>query len=272
MKIIRYNLWETVPGSVNYIPYLEHYEPENKSSNSALLILPGSGYHSDPSLPKQEGERVAKYYAEKGINVFLLRYRVFPDIFPLPILDGRRAVRYIRYNSEKFGINKNSIAAMGFSSGGHLTASLFTYNEKIDYEDIDEIDNESFTPDFQILCYPVISLDRENDFTHQGSTFNLPGEKYEELKDVLSFEKSTNVSARPTFIWHNFDDSCVGAVNSLRYAENLKKQCASVEMHIFPDGNHGIGLPMEDTKALNHDRKWIDLLTDWLIYSGFFDK
>ena len=146
MKITRYSLWNNVPGTANYEPWIEHYEPERVICDSALVIVPGSGYRSDPDLPKQEGERVAKHYCEMGINVFCLRYRVSPDCFPIPILDGRRAIRYVRYYSEKFGINKDKVAAMGYSAGGHLTASLFTYTDKIDYEDIDDIDKECFVP------------------------------------------------------------------------------------------------------------------------------
>ncbi len=269
-KIIRYALWEKIPGSTNYEPWIEHYIPDRKSTDSAIVIIPGSGYRSDPDLPKQEGERVARYFCEKGINVFVLRYRVAPDYFPLPILDGRRAIRYIRYYAEKLGINKDKIAAMGYSSGGHLTASLFAYHDKLEFEDTDDIDKGSYIPDYQILCYPVIGFKRENCYTHQGSTFNLPGDRYEELRDKLSLEFSKVPCTAPTFVWHNFDDSAVNVVNSFKYAEKLKADGTSVEMHIFPDGNHGIGFPDEDTKELNHAKRWIDLLEDWLHYKEFF--
>lgn len=269
MNITRYELWDKVPGTANYEPWLDHYSPEKQINDSALLILPGSGYAHNPDRAKQEGERVAKYYCEMGINVFCLTYRVKPDYFPLPILDGRRAVRFIRYNSEKFGINKNKLAAMGYSSGGHLTASLFSYTDKIDYEDADDIDKESFVPDYQILCYPVIGFDRDNYYIHQGSPTNLLSDRYEEYKDALSLEFSKVAVTAPTFIWHNFDDAAVNVINSLKYAENLKNKGTSVEMHIFPDGNHGIGLPVEDTKVMNHVKQWIKLLDKWFEYNEF---
>ena len=271
MNVTRYSLWENVPCTTNnYEPWIEHYAPKNKITNSALIIIPGSGYISDPDRPKQEGERVAKYFCDKGINVFVLRYRVFPDVFPCPILDGRRAVRYVRYYSEKFGINKEKVAVMGYSAGGHLTASLFTYHDKTEYEGIDEIDNESYIPDYQILCYPVISLDKDNYFTHQGSADNLLSLRYDQLKDSLSHEKSLVKVEAPTFIWHNFDDELVGVENSLLYAKKLSKDGTSVEMHIFPDGGHGKGLPVDDTKDLNHIKIWTELLDNWLKYKDFY--
>lgn len=61
-------------------------------------------------------------------------------------------------------------------------------------------------------------------------------------------------------------------INSLKYAENLKSKGTSVEMHIFPEGGHGIGLPIKDSKVLNHDKQWIDLLTNWLKYQRFLEE
>ena len=104
---------------------------------------------------------------------------------------------------------------------------------------------------------------------HQGSPVNLLADKYEEYKDELSFEFSTVPITAPTFIWHNFDDDGVSVVNSLKYAECLKAKGTSVEMHIFPDGGHGIGMPIDDTKVLNHDKIWIDLVCRWLEYRDF---
>ncbi len=271
MKEINYSLWEAAPGTANYEPYITHYIPEKPSTDAALLIIPGSAYKNCPANPKQEGERVARYFCEKGINTFVLVYRVLPDVYPLPILDGRRAMRYIRYHSSEFGINKNRISTIGYSSGGHLAASLTTYLDKIDHECMDEIDNESFVPNYQILCYPVISLDPDNYFTHQGSVTNLLADRVDELKDKLSLERSAVESVPPTFIFHNFDDDGVSVVNSLRFAENLRRKGTAVEMHIFPDGGHGIGLPIEDRKDMNHNRKWIELAEDWLRYNDFFE-
>ena len=269
MKITRYKLWDNVPGSLNYEPWIDHYSPDNAITDSTLIIVPGSGYASDPSLPKQEGERVALYYCEMGINVFCLRYRVKPDYFPLPVLDGRRAVRYIRYYSGKFGINKDKIAVMGYSSGGHLAASLFSFDENIDYENIDDIDKESFVPNYQILCYPVIGLNQDNSYIHTGSPKNLLNDKYDEYKHRLSLEFSDVAIKAPTFIWHNFDDNAVSVINSIKYAENLKSRGASVEMHIFPEGGHGVGLPTDDNKLSNHIKQWAPLLTKWFEYYDF---
>lgn len=268
MNIQRIEIWNQIPGTTNTQPHIMRYEPEEKLTDNAILILPGSGYKNCPSKPKQEGDRVARYLCEKGFQVFVLVYRVMPDFYPLPILDGRRAVRFLRYHKEELGIQK--IAAMGYSSGGHLTATLTSYHEPIDYEDLDDIDKEDYVPDFQVLCYPVISITADAYYSHRGSAQGLLDDKEEERQLLLSLDRNTVETIPPTFIWHNFDDTCVSVVNSLRYAENLRKKGTPVEMHIFPDGGHGIGLPVEDRNDLNHDKQWLELMIQWLKYNEFF--
>lgn len=271
MKITKYELWEEIPGTKNTSPYIVHYAPDRKITEGCVVILPGSGYEASPSIPKQEGDRVAEYICKKGVNVFVAVYRVAPDFFPLPILDGRRAVRYIRHHSGEFGIDKNRIAVMGFSAGGHLAASLSAYFDTLQYENIDEADKESCIPNLQILCYPVIGVDDGEDYSHVSSGKHLLDGQYDKLKEAFSFAHSSSELVPPTFLWHNFDDRAVSVVNSLRYAENLRKKGVSVEMHIFPDGDHGIGLPTEDRRDYNHNRKWITLCMEWLGYHHFFE-
>ena len=151
----------------------------------------GSGYEHNPAIPTQEGDAVAKYLCQMGINVFIVVCKVTPAYFPLPVLDGRRAMRNIRYYSEKFGINKNKIATISYSAGGHLAASVVSYTENLGFEGIDIIDEESYTPDFPVLSCPVICLDKEKVYSHKGSADHLLDNRYEELKDAHSFENVT---------------------------------------------------------------------------------
>ena len=121
----------------------------------------------------------------------------------------------------------------------------------------------------QALCYPVINLNEDSGYAHKGSGKWLLGEDYESLKNSINTELLPADRVPPTFIWHNFDDSGVSVVNSLRYAENLKKYNVPTEIHIYPDGNHGVGLPIDHTKARDHLRAWIDNLYNWLEYNDF---
>ena len=269
MKIKTYNLWDNTPGMCEEIPKITHYpaiEKDGKKSSWTIIILPGGGYSG---RAKHEGEGYAKFLSENGVNSFVVDYRVFPHRFPLPLLDARRAVRFVRYYSEKFGVDKDKVAIMGSSAGGHLAALTSTYYEKIDFEDIDAIDKEDFLPNAQILCYPVIKLLGKWE-AHLGSGQCLLGENHAIMGEELSPNLIATKKTPKAFIWHTFEDSAVPVGNSLDYAKKLKELNVDVELHIFPNGHHGLGLCLDENNNepyYLHVKQWGNLLINWLSYN-----
>lgn len=266
-------LWENTPGICEEIPIIEYYKPENKKSDAAVIIFPGGGYSH---RAKHEGEGYAQFLSDNGINAFVVQYRVSPHRFPLELLDARRSVRYVRFFADKFGIDKNKICVMGSSAGGHLSALVSTYMEPIEFENLDEIDKEDFLPNKQILCYPVIKLGYK--FAHVASGVNLLGEKYPYEWENCSPNLIAGEKTPDAFIWHTFEDNCVNVINSLEYAKKLRKLNKRVEMHIFPDGAHGLGLAPQNPELdddANYMRKhisqWGDLLINWLKYINYLN-
>lgn len=258
-----FDLWTHVTGECMRMPTITAYTPAEKKSDGAVVILPGGGYggHS-PS----EGEAYAKFLNDYGITAFVCSYRVAPHKFPAELLDARRAMRFVRYNSEKYGLNKNKIYIMGSSAGGHLAALLSTYFNDMEIDEPDEIDEENFKPDGQILCYPVIAL-LGSGITHFGSGKELLGDKLAEMGEALSPNLIAGNLTPQAFIWHTFEDSCVNVINSLEYAKRMKKINVPVEMHIFPKGEHGLGL----AEDIPHVAQWKRLLLNWLEYNNFFN-
>lgn len=255
-------LWNKTPGMCEEVPTITEYLPKNKKSDMAIIIFPGGGYGMRAS---HEGKDYAEFLSENGYTAFVVDYRVASHKFPLPLLDARRAVRTVRYCAEKYGIDKNKIAVMGSSAGGHLAALCSTYYEPIDFENVDEIDKENFIPNYQILCYPVISLFGKG-ITHFGSGKNLLGEMLPEKAEDLSPHLIVSEKTPPAFVWHTFADGGVNVKNSLMYARSLKDNNIPVEMHIFPDGEHGLGLSSGDEKVNSYVSKWKELLLSWLEY------
>lgn len=244
---------------------MTYFESENKMSRAAVIIFPGGGYWG---RAEHEGKSYAKFLNKNGISAFVVDYRVHPNRFPLPLLDARRAVRYVRYFADKFGIDKDKIAVMGSSAGGHLVSMLCTYREKIDGEGIDCIDNESFCPDKQILCYPVINLYDET-ITHIGSGDALIGDSLLESGDInkrmmLSANLIADEKTPEAFIWHTFSDELVDVQNTLQYATRLKQVGVCAEVHIYPYGRHGLGLADEEGRIEPHVAAWGDALIKWI--------
>jgi len=266
MKIEAFDLWKDIPGEASEIPKITAYVPDNKTSDAAIAILPGGGY---AMRADHEGKDFAEFFCENGITAFVIDYRVAPHKFPLPLLDSRRGIKYIRYYAEKYGIDKDKIAIMGSSAGGHLAAMTSTYFEDVKCSSCDEIDKEDFIPNAQILCYPVIKLLGKG-ISHLDSGKNLLGDLQAEMGEELSPDLIANEKTSKAFIWHTAEDPVVNVINSLDYAKKLKTLNISTEMHIFPDGAHGLGLAVkEQDKIRKHVSQWSSLLLNWLKYIGF---
>lgn len=253
MYVKTVELWEKTPGICEETPTLDIYIPQKKTSQIGIVIFSGGGYFRRSAY---EGKGYAEFLNEHGITAFVCQYRVRPHEFPLPLLDARRAVRYVRRHREEFGIKQ--VFVMGSSAGGHLAALTCTYRKPIEFEGADELDTEEFLPDGQILCYPVIALLGEN--THLVSGKSLLGERQEEMGDALSPHLIADEATPKAFLWHTFGDPAVSVLNTLQYAHRLWEVGVSVDVHIYPDGGHGLGLATH----VPHTRSWTRELLEWL--------
>lgn len=242
------------------VPTLTPYLVEHSVSRGAIIICPGGSYQRRAN---HEGEPVAKWLNSLGISAFVLNYRVAPYKHPVPLADVQRAIRYVRFYSKEWNLDKQKIALLGFSAGGHLAASASTLSSFYAYPPSDKIDQESSRPDFAILCYPVISFLKH---FHKGSLHSLLGENpTDELRAQLSHELNVSPHTPPAFLWHTADDGIVPVENSLLYAEALSKWNIPYEMHIFPNGRHGLGLAENDEVI----GQWKNLCENWLLRQGF---
>ena len=256
MYVKTVELWKETPGAYEKVPTLDVYIPENKTSDIAVVIMPGGAYTHHAV---HEGKGYAEFLNAHGITAFVCPYRVNPHLFPLPLLDSRRAIRYVRYHSEEYGISKNKVYIMGSSAGGHLAAMTSSYFKPIEFEGVDAIDEESFRPDGQILCYPVIALLGKG-LAHLSSGQQLLGMKQAEMGEELSPHLIADENAPRAFMWHTFEDAGVSMNNSLLYAKRLRDHGVSTEVHIYPKGGHGLGL----AENLPHTRNWSRELLEWL--------
>lgn len=220
-------------------PTLEIYLPEKeKATGTAVVICPGGGY--SVVVYQGEGISTAKEFAKNGIAAFVLKYRL-PDDSRMndksiaPLQDAQQSIKLVRENGAKWGIDSHKIGIMGFSAGGHLASTEATHYEK---SLIENPNNTSLRPDFQILVYPVISMQEK--LTHSGSKIQLLGNTpSKEVVDMFSNEIQVNGDTPPAYITHTADDNVVDVDNSIGYFEALRHHKVPVEMHIYPKGGHG---------------------------------
>ena len=264
-------LWEKrAPGALGETdadrPTVTFYRANRGATGTAVVVAPGGGYGA--LAMDHEGRQIAAFFNAMGVTAFVLKYRLGPRYrHPVELGDAQRALRLVRARAQEFGIRTDRIGMMGFSAGGHLTATAGTRFDEGKADAADPIDRASSRPDFLILGYPVITFDPA--VTHSGSVRNLLGENPDPgLLQELSNELHVTERTPPTFLFHTNADTGVIPENSVRFYLALRKAKVPAEMHIFENGPHGVGLALGDP-ALS---LWPTLLTNWLRGRGLLTR
>jgi acetyl esterase/lipase/lysophospholipase L1-like esterase len=230
-------------------PTLTVFRPEKGHENgSAVIVCPGGAFLFLDYI--KEGVEVARWFNERGITAFILKYRLVPvddelnnlliqDLrkgyfsrvdsinaryVPYAVEDGKEAVRYVRRNAGDFGVDPDRIGMIGFSAGGALVASV-----------AQNYDKES-RPDFVIPIYAYCDA---------------------MLNNVVMPD------APPMFMAMTADDR-ISNCNTALY-EKWRDAKIPVEIHIFAGAGHGYGM-----RPQNKDSdQWPYLLDDWLTLNGY---
>ena len=241
-------------------PTLEIYLPaKEKSTGTAIIIIPGGGY--SVVVYDGEGRSTAKKFAEKGIAAFVLKYRLPEDSTMVnktigPLQDAQQAVKFVRENANRWGVDKKKIGIIGFSAGGHLAATAAT---QFATPQIENTAGTSLRPDFQVLVYPVISM--QDGLTHPDSRKALLGASpTDATKKLYSAELQVMADAPPAYLTHATDEALVDVTNCTAYYNALRQKKVPVEMHIYQKGGHGFIFRQPD---------WMDPLFLWLKKNGW---
>ena len=140
-------------------PDLRVFRPARPNGH-ALLVLPGGAYWFVSVA--NEGAELAQHMTDLGYTVFVLTYRLpgegWAHRSDVPLQDAQRAMRLIRSQASRFGVQHRKISVLGFSAGGHLAATLATQHAEPTYTAIDAADGLSPRPFAAGLIYPVKRL------------------------------------------------------------------------------------------------------------------
>lgn len=209
----------------NYKPQITVYLPEkSKATGQAVLCIPGGGY--GVVCYDTEGFNWVPYFLDHGIAIAVLKYRLPHGQSAVPGSDAMEAMRILRRNAGKWGFSPDKIGVMGHSAGGHLCATVATHA------------TGDARPNFQILMYPVITMDKT--FTHMGTHNSLIGENPSaEVENYFSLEKQVKPGQSPAIIFVTDDDRIVPVENSVVYYQALHKAGIPASLHIYRSGDHG---------------------------------
>ena len=231
-KPIEMNLWPEGPKTGNGDPQdmakVWVYLPaEKKATGRAVVCCPGGGYTH--LAMQHEGHDWAPFFNGQGIALIVVKYRMPHGNYTVPAEDAEQALRLVRQNATAWHVNPQDVGIMGFSAGGHLASTVATRA------------TGDAAPNFQILFYPVISM--EQGTTHQGSRDNLLGKnpKRKLINEYCNEQQVTKHTPR-CFLALAHDDRAVPPTNSIGYYEALYQCGVPASMHVYPSGGHGFGI------------------------------
>ena len=283
-------LWpKGAPGAVGTraddIPKLYCYPVQGSGLHPAVVVLPGGGYLH--LVNEKEGAAEARWLNARGVSAYILQYRLSPRYqYPAPMLDGERAVRFVRAHAKEWHLKSDAVGVWGFSAGGHLAGYLATaepHGDPTPFKGFevparagesshskDEIDKLSARPDFAILSYARLTIDRAIPGTFGMESItgkDAPQAMNEALSPVLHVTKSS----APSFIYATERDEKVNSLNATAFFDALQRAGVDAELHVFERGPHGTGMGQNLAKTPEL-AVWPLLLQGWMMAHGWIEK
>lgn len=235
----------TPDGKANMIVCLPD---SDKATGRAVVVCPGGGYEG--LAMENEGTNWIPFFTDRGIACMILTYRMPHGDLTIPVSDAEKAITTVRDSAEVWNINPYDVGIMGSSAGGHLASTLATHAPT------------KARPDFQILFYPVITMDESR--THAGSVRSFLGEKRHDRKYVELYSNELQVRRHvtpPALILLATDDTLVPPVpNGVAYFAALRNADIPAAMYAYAEGEHGFG---SQTNFVYH-KQLLEDMTSWL--------
>lgn len=220
---------------------------KDKATGAAVLICPGGGHRI--LVIEAEGYEAAHYFNSIGIAAIVLKYRLARDGSPanpspynLEVharQDANRAMRTIRLNAEKWGIDAGRIGMMGFSAGGEVVDQVAFASGSGNAGSSEAVEKLSAKPNFIIQVYP----------------------------GPLDAPETVPADAPPAFLVVANRDSCC-STPTMSILNAYRKAGLSVEAHIYSKGAHAFNMGYRTKIQSLH--AWPQRLTDWFADNNFF--
>lgn len=230
---------------------LDLYIPKHIGNSLPLVVwIHGGGWIGGDKFGDMENMKsTLKAILDNGFAVASIAYRFSTtDIFPAQIQDCNQAVNYLYNNSLKYNLDKNKIAVIGFSAGGHLASLIATSNNNT----VNAFYYKNQKPHFKIRG--VIDFYGPSDFIarigsmpldegeHKTTSTGLLGAQPLARPDLAKFASPTTYidKADPPFlIFHGDKDTTVPITLSKLLDSYLKLANVQSEFVIVEGGQHG---------------------------------
>ena len=213
-------------------PFYRFYPAPGEGVKPCVVICPGGGYLRIGM--NKEGTEIKDWLNSLGFSAAVLAYRCSgQDQRDGALCDAQRMIRVLRQNAAKYNVDPKRIGIIGFSAGANLTVRTATNWKKPMYEKVDEADDQSCRPDFQMPIYPW-DLRIRTEVRSDGWP-NAWSKVYDQ--EVYPVDSETP----PAFIVQTLDDFCEPETATV-YDYVLKRAGVDSTLKLYQKGGHGYGL------------------------------
>ncbi len=221
---------------------LDLYLPKQPASGKipCIVVVHGGGWRSGD---KTRFAHIAGALAAQGYAAACIGYRLLPEVeFPAPVLDCKAAVRWVRANAARHGLDPGRIGAIGGSAGGHLVAMLGTSDT------VASLEGEGGNPGVSSRVHAVVAMATPADMARMGDRHNLGAD----LAKLISPVTHVTKNSAPVLLLHGTKDTVVPMAQSELLLEKYRQAGAKAELVRIEDGVHAFwnGAHFEQTTQL----------------------
>jgi acetyl esterase/lipase len=218
--------------------------PARETPRAAVLLFHGGAWMVG-TAGRESMAQPATALAEDGYVAFNVEYRLTGDpagehLWPAQLDDAQRAVRWVRANADRYGVDPERVGAYGHSAGGHL-AALLGVRETRDTSDPELADYSS-----RVSCVVTIaghldlSIPYPGEFDRQSLVALLggtPDEVPEAYRDASPITWVDEESA-PFLVIHGGADDMNPVAHARHMVDALHEVGVEVVSVELPTGNH----------------------------------
>lgn len=217
---------------------LHVFEPATgpKTGRPAIVFFFGGGWTS--GNPKQF-EQHCRYLAARGMVAITADYRVASRHqvkAAVCVADAKSAIRWVRENARRLGIDPKRVAAGGGSAGGHLAAAAATLPL---FDEPKENRSVSSIPDALVLFNPALVLAPFEGIALDGFESRVSAERMGAEPTKLSPVHHVKKGTPPTIIFHGRADTTVPYATAEGFTRVMQKAGNRCELVGFDGQAHG---------------------------------
>jgi acetyl esterase/lipase len=217
----------------------------HEQNGAAVLFMMSGGWFSNWIPPQQFvgqqppfGLTLFRDLVNKNYTVFIVRHGSAPQFkVPEAVADVRRAVRYIRLNADKFGIDANRIGVCGGSAGGHLSLMLGTASDEGTKDAEDVVDRAADRVAAVVAYFPPVKIDEFFELKDRFPALDFDPK----LADSVSPLLFVTPDDPPTLLVHGDKDDLVKLDQSQRIVAEFNEEKVPCELIVIEGAGHGFG-------------------------------